>query len=287
MPPLSPTNSNQQRPPPPSLFLGPPSRDASHVSLPTIPATGPQISSVNAPALASQRPSRPTRLPSSRAEAPLEPAPAAAPIPKPSQVADSLPQQQQQQADGKRQADRIDALWAEMQQTLGEVEISAETGTHVFGAEHSRALEDLRTAQIALAQAWARSEADEAVDAAEKNPKVVQGVGLLGSEKPAKVADDAVEDEAAADGKVTDKDAAKKKDEEKDRGDSKLEEETEKDIQMARKRREANDRYFQRVNGGVLDVVAKLEEVATAMKGVERESRSMWSDSSSGIPSSS
>jgi len=36
------------------------------------------------------------------------------------------------------------------------------------------------------------------------------------------------------------------------------------------------DRYFQRVNAGVLDVVAKLEEVAKAMKGVEIESREIW-----------
>ncbi|WP_248790891.1 hypothetical protein, partial [Escherichia coli] len=44
-----------------------------------------------------------------------------------------------------------------------------------------------------------------------------------------------------------------------------LEEETERDIQLARKRREANDRYFEQVNRGVLDVVSKLDEVAGAM----------------------
>lgn len=49
-------------------------------------------------------------------------------------------------------------------------------------------------------------------------------------------------------------------------------------IIMCRKRREANDRYFQRVNQGVLDVVAKLEEVATAMRAVELESKEIWGD---------
>lgn len=60
-----------------------------------------------------------------------------------------------------------------------------------------------------------------------------------------------------------------------------LDEETEKDILLARRRREANDRYFDRVNQGVLDVVAKLEEVAQAMRTVERESKDIWSDSES------
>lgn len=60
-----------------------------------------------------------------------------------------------------------------------------------------------------------------------------------------------------------------------------LEEETEKDIELSRKRREANDRYFQRVNTGVLEVVAKLEEVAKAMKGAEQESKEIWRDGES------
>ena len=60
-----------------------------------------------------------------------------------------------------------------------------------------------------------------------------------------------------------------------------LEEETEADIILARRRREANDRYFQRVNAGVLDVVAKLEEVAGAMRAVEQESRDIWGESDS------
>ncbi|KAL9069199.1 MAG: hypothetical protein Q9157_006243, partial [Trypethelium eluteriae] len=61
-------------------------------------------------------------------------------------------------------------------------------------------------------------------------------------------------------------------------GRSQLEEEAEADIVLARRRREANDRYFQRVNAGVLDVVAKLDEVADAMRGVEMESKEIWGD---------
>jgi septum formation topological specificity factor MinE len=60
-----------------------------------------------------------------------------------------------------------------------------------------------------------------------------------------------------------------------------MEEETEKDIILARKRREANERYFQQVNSGVLNIVAKLEEVATAMRQVEKESKEIWSEGES------
>ena len=57
-----------------------------------------------------------------------------------------------------------------------------------------------------------------------------------------------------------------------------LEEETERDILLARKRREANDRYFGQVNRGVLEVVRRLEEVAGAMGKVEREGREIWNE---------
>lgn len=134
--------------------------------------------------------------------------------------------------------------------TLEEVELTATNETRLFGAEHAKALEQLRTAQIALAQAWAKSEADEAE---EVNPEEIErdsrptssdGRGLLSDGKE----------------KIT-------------------EDETEHDFFLARKRREANDRYFDRVNSGVLDVVAKLEEVASAVRAVEQESRDIWSGS--------
>ncbi len=62
---------------------------------------------------------------------------------------------------------------------------------------------------------------------------------------------------------------------------SKLEADTEADIAYAKKRREDNDRYFQKVNRGVLDVVAKLEDVAADMKSVELETRDIWSETES------
>jgi hypothetical protein len=153
-----------------------------------------------------------------------------------------------------------------MQSTLAEVELSASASgggmNAVFGAGHSKALEGLRVAQVGLAKAWARSEGEEEregavegevkapVDALALDRGPIMGGGELSRVRSATVSS----------------------------GKSLLEEETEMDIALAKKRREANDRYFQRVNKGVLDVVAKLEEVAKAMKAVELESREIWGD---------
>jgi len=167
-----------------------------------------------------------------------------------------------------------------MQSTLEEVELSAVNGTHVFGAEHNKVLEELRTAQIALAQAWARSEADTAVETADKESKTLRSTGLLGSEgKSALDGTDGAKSTAHSGSARPGSSSGPEK------IGSKLEEETEADILLARKRREANDRYFQRVNEGVLDVVAKLEEVAVAMRAVEQESRDIWGESDSVLAS--
>ena len=143
-----------------------------------------------------------------------------------------------------------------MQATLAEVELSATRGTHFFGPQHSAALEELRISQIALAQAWARSEADEIVD----HP---------GEHEPGKH-DAGNASRPGTSGSASDAGVGKS-----------LEEETEGDLLLARKRREANDRYFSRVHDGVLDVVGKLEEVAAAMGKVEKESRDIWSETES------
>lgn len=138
-----------------------------------------------------------------------------------------------------------------MQATLAEVELSAASGTHFFGPEHSAALEELRLAQLSLAQAWARSETEEVVDHPDENEdKIGEGKVIPG--------------ESNAESKRAE-----------------FDEETERDILIARKRRAANDKYFKRVNLGVLDVVGKLEEVAIAMGKVERESREIWNESES------
>ncbi len=132
-----------------------------------------------------------------------------------------------------------------MQATLAEVELSAFSGTHVFGAAHSAALDELREAQIALAKAWGRGE-----DGAEG--EMVEEVGG---------------------GKGKGKEGEGRKDAEGD--------EAEGDIAEARRRREANERFFRRVGEGVVDVVGKLEGVAQAMAKVEKESREIWSGSDS------
>lgn len=166
------------------------------------------------------------------------------------------------QGDAKNENDRADALWAEMQNTLAEVELSASTGSHVFGAQHAKALEDLRNAQLALAQAWAKSESEEDSHYPEGEEANVGGSGTVGVQ--------------AAPGTRGKGPGSRNNSRERN-----LEEETERDILLARKRREANDKYFQQVNSGVLDVVAKLEDVANAMRQVERESKEIWSEGDS------
>ncbi|KAK4455064.1 hypothetical protein QBC34DRAFT_391468 [Podospora aff. communis PSN243] len=180
-----------------------------------------------------------------------------------------------------RATDRTDALWSEMQATLEEVELSATGGTRVFGPDHERKLSELRSAQIALAQAWARSEADDAIETissgnAKSPPPGTEGDGAGKSEAGGAAATDGAKSTAGTGSARPGSSGMGVGGAE--RLGAKLEEETAVDILLARKRREANDRYFQRVNQGVLDVVAKLEEVATAMRAVEQESKDVWAE---------
>lgn len=239
---------SSQRLPPPSLFQGPPSHNASNLSLPQPPAT-----------VGSRGGSQPPPMQRSR----------------PSGATDSFGNQSspslfRSRAPSKGEVDSTDAVWQEMQSALSEVELSAMTSEHVFGAKHSEALEDLRQKQLKLAQAWARSEADEVVvdtktAEQERQPSTQQGAGSTGSKEQAQ------NPAAGTNERVTEEEVYHRN----------LDEETEKDILLARQRREVNDRYFDRVNNGVLDVVAKLEEVAQAMQTVERESKDVWNDTDS------
>ncbi|KAI2631749.1 hypothetical protein GGS21DRAFT_522924 [Xylaria nigripes] len=169
--------------------------------------------------------------------------------------------------DSARTVDRTDALWAEMQATLEEAELSASGGTRVFGPDHDRKLAELRVAQIALAQAWGRSAADDAVTGGSIPPETevrnLRGtLGDIGDASKSTVGTGSAHPgNSSLDG---------------DKLCAKLEEETERDILLARNRREANDRYFSKVDQGVRDVVAKLEEVAIAMRAVEQETRGIW-----------
>ncbi|KAL3420661.1 hypothetical protein PVAG01_07106 [Phlyctema vagabunda] len=250
----------QAREPPPALFLGPPSQNASHVSLPGVPLSPSQTTNSARVPLIRQRSQRTNQR--NNLDGPTD----AIPIARATTV---LPRQQQE-TEGKKQADRTDALWAEMQSTLEEVELSAANGIHAFGPEHSRALEALREAQIGLAQAWARSEADDATEGRDlpenddgKKTETVASGTATGTGRPG--SSSAGVERAAAENKLLD--------------------ETEHDILLARQRREANDKYFSRVNGGVLDVVARLEDVAVAMRAVEQESRDIWGGSESAATS--
>lgn len=198
----------------------------------------------------------------------------------------NLPSLQTTRRESTRTTDRTDALWAEMQATLEEVELSASGGTRVFGPDHDRKLAELRAAQIALAQAWARSEADETIGTS----------GVPGSVSERGAVPESKHDGGTTAGGAAGTDGAPRSARTEslrpgsagfgaERLGQKLEEETETDIRFARKRREANDRYFQRVNQGVLDVVAKLDEVAKAMRAVEQESKEVWENTDS-MPSS-
>ena len=172
-------------------------------------------------------------------------------------------QRRQSQVADAEASSRAEAVWAEMQNTLEEVELSAikGPGMTVFGSEHSRALDKLRTAQIELAKAWARSEPEEDDKSTEQHKKAqdISAADLMPQTGRSRARSSAGQ---GKDDKLLDR--------------IKLEEETEKDIELSRKRREENDRYFEKVNMGVQEVVLKLEEVAKAMRSVESESKDIW-----------
>ncbi|KAI1269397.1 hypothetical protein F5Y18DRAFT_369737 [Xylariaceae sp. FL1019] len=199
--------------------------------------------------------------------------------------------------DSARTADRTDALWAEMQTTLEEAELSASGGTHVFGVDHDRKLAELRVAQIALAQAWARSEADDTTENIPADTEVRNLKGALGDvgniagvvaagaalssaipSGPGKGTGDGTDGGRSTIGTGSARPGSSGLDGEK--LGAKLEEETERDILLARNRREANDRYFSKVDQGVRDVVEKLEAVSVAMRAVEQETRGIWGEDS-------
>ena len=177
---------------------------------------------------------------------------------------------------GSTTGTHAEAVWAEMQNTLEEVELSASGGANAFSAEHGKALEELRKAQISLAKAWTRSEVEddhEGEDAGasgedgEAKSRVALGAGrILGNNGTRHT-----EDEQSHAGNPGGGHARPQS----------LAEETVNDILLARKRREANDRYFDQVNKGVIDVVEKLDVVATKMRGVELEAQDLWDSQSS------
>lgn len=252
----------RQRDPPPVLFLHP-SPGASHVSLSSTSPPGPVASAATPISRREQSTlERSTSLRSGNV------------------VASDT--HRSAKVGSTRSTDKTDALWAEMQATLEEVELSASGGTHVFGPGHDRKLSELRSAQIGLAQAWARSEADESMRVSLRDKPIPPAGGERRNLRGAFIDPPK---SSAADGTDQAKSLHKTSGEGIDIGHeginpagSKAAEETEMDIVLGRKRREANDKYFQRVNDGVIDVVARLEDVAVAMRAVEQESQDVWND---------
>jgi len=136
-----------------------------------------------------------------------------------------------------------------MQQKLSEVELS---NTPIFfGTSHARALEELRVAQIGLAQAWMAGGVDEMTTATTAATAGAGGNGGGGS---------GIGVAAGMPGK---------------------EDETDIEMIQAKKRRAANDAHFERVARGVSEVAGKLDAAAVAMRGVERQSRGIWDSGSS------
>ncbi|EON62793.1 hypothetical protein W97_02018 [Coniosporium apollinis CBS 100218] len=288
----SPAKKNPQRLPVPALFVGPPSRNTSSTSL----------SLALAPSTSSRAPIPLARQRSLLSEHP-RPAPHDAPPAPPSSTGlhpqSQQQRQQQQQREEVAQQEhrsnaRTDAMWAELQSSLEDVELSASGGTGLFGPQHSRALEELREAQIQLARAWARREGEEGEeegggeagtdDSGEgggerDGERPLVAADMLAAERGTKVGSGAIGGGAVGATRPRSATVGSTRSNASER--TQLEDETEKDILLARERREANDRYFRKVNAGVLDVVAKLEEVARVMKGVERESKEIWGDGDS------
>lgn len=181
----------------------------------------------------------------------------------------------------KSEGKRADITWTEMQNTLEEVELNAASGANVFSSDHARALEDLRKAQIGLAQAWARTEAEDEASAdidllSGQDRRSGRSAAEAGGRRGAVHGHQKEESKASTTGTGSTDATGPKANPSSGRDHSQLEEETENDIRLARQRREANDRYFERVSKGVAVVVNQLETVAGKMRDVETASQDIW-----------
>ena len=258
------TNTKPSRLPAPTLFVGPPSRNASQLSV-SRTAVDSNLKS-GRPGVNRQKSAR------SRAFNPDGDAPDGSG----NGAIKDLPTL-------KKPSDKsIDAKWREMQSTLNEVELTAQSSTHVFGESHAKALDDLRNAQIALAKAWGRGNEAQSMpedgDIAALNINKFKGTEELALDRQRTGRDRAGTDASAS---TVLSDESQLTDGSVPSGKSQLEDETAQDIKLASERRAANEAYFKKVDQGVKEVVEKLEKVAEAMRGVEGESRSLWSNSDS------
>lgn len=258
------TGTKPNRLPAPTLFVGPPSRNASQLSVARAPPDGGNLKS-GRPNLNRQRSAR------SRAYNPNGDAGESA-VDGTSKELPTL----------RRPSDKsVDAKWREMQSTLNEVELTAQSSTHVFGESHAKALDDLRQAQIELAKAWGRGSENQATTngddvVAELNVNKFKGAEETAIDRE-RTGRKRADTEASASTVLSDESQFSETSVRS--GRSQLEDETAQDIKLAGERRAANEAYFKKVDQGVKEVVEKLEKVAEAMRGVEGESRSLWSNS--------
>lgn len=132
-----PKATTTQRLPAPSLFVGPPSQNASNLSIARPVPTNQSDASP---------PTTPPRTRDRRATI--------------SSTASSQPQTTPQRLARPRPSKaKLDAQWIDLQNTLADVELGART--RVFGPGHADALKELRDAQIQLARAWGPSGGSE------------------------------------------------------------------------------------------------------------------------------
>lgn len=181
-------------------------------------------------------------------------------------------------------------LWLSTSQKLANLEGLSEDETSVFGAAHAKALEDLRTAQVQLAQAWMRSECEDVLDGEHaelakrsfgRDGAMDVAVGVdhdMGGGHTGTGADQSVPASGLGIGSAlaANLGVATSINTNSVQGDG-----MENDILLARKRREFNDAHFHRVSLSVADVIQKLENVAGAMGVVEAETKEIWGSEAS------
>jgi hypothetical protein len=254
--PSSTSNTKPSRLPAPSLFVGPPSRNTSQLS----------VSRQLTPDAAN---GKNNRDPVTRQRSAFS---------KPFESTEATVEETHHHKDPdtrlrKDSEKETEARWREMQTTLNEVELTAQSSTHVFGASHARALDELRDAQVALAWAWGRGNtiSQFSMDGERRQSATEE------SEEPRRTRQRA--DTQASMSTVLSDESVRSEETAKE-SRAQMEDETAEDIRRASERRGKNEEYFRMVEKSVGDVVSKLDIVAEAMKGVEAESRSLWSGSS-------
>jgi hypothetical protein len=262
----SPTsNTKPSRLPAPSLFVGPPSRNTSQLSVSR------QLTPDVATGKNNRDPVTRQRSAFSSTEATVE---------------ETHPHKDADTRLRKDSEKETEARWREMQTTLNEVELTAQSSTHVFGASHARALDELRDAQVALAWAWGRGNEESGLLNSVSLDNTISQFSMDGERRqsateesggPRKTRQRA--DTQASMSTVLSDESVRSEDTAKE-SRAQMEDETAEDIRRASERRGKNEEYFRMVEKSVGDVVSKLDIVAEAMKGVEAESRSLWSGSS-------